>query len=221
MRQNSATLYRQFSLTHANSPTPKESSPFDLQSLKSMELKSLAQLLGTFMPVAKLPNHDRNGQTFYMIGTEVKSLKLLDSGCMVRVGGGFVTMEEYYDKYSLRQCVALFHMLSSTGLTFVDCIYRLLEEHGASAEILAKYSEAEACKWDDVNKAFIILATHVEEKLNQNRKARRLIGIKHKLMRKAKSVQICVTPRITMRDIKLKALGDDFFFKKFTSKKSS
>ena len=54
------------------------------------------------MPVARLSKNDQTGTTFYLIGTEVKSLKILENCCMVRVGGGFVTLEEYYDKYSVK-----------------------------------------------------------------------------------------------------------------------
>lgn len=59
------------------------------------------------MPVAKI------GENCYLLGTEAKQVKVVgDSLCMVRVGGGYVTLEEYYDRYSVKQCTALFHIIS-------------------------------------------------------------------------------------------------------------
>ena len=59
--------------------------------------------MGTFMPIVKLKREDA-----YLIGTEVKSMTVRGTQCMVRVGGGFVTIEEYYNKYSTKQCVAMY-----------------------------------------------------------------------------------------------------------------
>ena len=33
--------------------------------------------------------------------------------CMVRVGGGYVTIQEYYNKYSTKQAVALYQIMTS------------------------------------------------------------------------------------------------------------
>ena len=79
------------------------------------------------MPIVRLTTDGS-----YLIGTEAKQLSMRGSHCMVRVGGGYVTLEEYYDRYSLKQCVALFHTLSSSGNYFVDTVIGLLHEHTAS-----------------------------------------------------------------------------------------
>jgi len=48
---------------------------------------------------------------------------------MVRVGGGYVTIEEYYNRYSTKQCVALYQIMTNKGTTFLDTVVGLLSEY--------------------------------------------------------------------------------------------
>ena len=52
-----------------------------------MDLEALGQLLSTFMPIVKLKKENS-----YLIGTEAKQMTVKGENCMVRVGGGFVTI---------------------------------------------------------------------------------------------------------------------------------
>jgi len=52
-----------------------------------MDLGSLGQILGTFMPIVKLQKENS-----YLIGCEVKQMNVKGENCMVRVGGGYVTI---------------------------------------------------------------------------------------------------------------------------------
>ena len=100
-----------------------------------MSLKELAQILGTFMPVAKIRKN------CYLLGTEAKQVKVVgDSLCMVRVGGGYVTLEEYYDHYSLKQCVALFHILATEATTYQETIVELLRSHSVEPSTITSFS---------------------------------------------------------------------------------
>ena len=58
------------------------------------------------MPFAKLRK-----ENLYLIGTEVKLLTVKNDKCMVRVGGGFITIKEYYNRYATKQCVHLFQKM--------------------------------------------------------------------------------------------------------------
>ena len=78
-----------------------------------MDLTALSQLLGTFMPIVKLEK-----ENMYLIGTEVKQMTVKGENCMVRVGGGYVTIQEYYNKYSTKQAVALYQIMTSRSTTF-------------------------------------------------------------------------------------------------------
>lgn len=47
------------------------------------------------MPIVKLKNDDS-----YLIGTEVKKMVVRGDKCMVRVGGGYAEMSQYYNDYA-------------------------------------------------------------------------------------------------------------------------
>ena len=66
---------------------------------------------------------------------------------MVNVGGGFVTIQEYYDKYSYSQCVHLYRLLKAQNLSFDAGLIQILEQKNKNRqyrhlpEILAVYRE--------------------------------------------------------------------------------
>ena len=76
------------------------------------------------MPIVRLDSDQK--AALYLIGTEVKQLAVRGACCMVRVGGGYVSLEEYYDKYAVKQCVAFFQIIAHTHLTFVQTVCKLL-----------------------------------------------------------------------------------------------
>ena len=55
-----------------------------IRQFNALSLPALCQLLGTFMPIAKLKKEDS-----YLIGTEVKMMTVRGEKCMIRVGGGY------------------------------------------------------------------------------------------------------------------------------------
>lgn len=80
-----------------------------------MKLKSLVPILTTFMPIVKIDSSTNS----YLLGTEIKQMqKMADNRIMVTVGGGYVTIQEYYEKHSIQQCVKLFSMLKRNNFTF-------------------------------------------------------------------------------------------------------
>ena len=59
---------------------------------------------------------------------------------MVRVGGGFVTLQEYYEKYSAKQCVSFYHLLSSQRVNnFRDGLILLLKNLKVPTDKLMGY----------------------------------------------------------------------------------
>ena len=49
------------------------------------------------MPIVKLKNEDS-----YLIGTEVKKMVVRGDKCMVRVGGGYAEISDYYNDYATK-----------------------------------------------------------------------------------------------------------------------
>lgn len=91
-----------------------------------MDIQSLSQLLRLFIPIVKLAKKDS-----YLIGTEAKQMTVEGNNCMMRVGSEYVTIQEYYDRYTYKQCASLYQILDNESTTFVDSITNLLTEHGA------------------------------------------------------------------------------------------
>ena len=58
--------------------------------------------MGTFIPIAKLQKENT-----FLIGTEVKMMAVRGKNCMVRVGGGFADIKDYYNNYATKQCVSM------------------------------------------------------------------------------------------------------------------
>ena len=45
--------------------------------------------------------------------------KMSDGRIMVTIGGGFITIQEYYEKHSIKQCVKLYSMLKRNNFSFL------------------------------------------------------------------------------------------------------
>lgn len=126
------------------------------------------QLLGVFMPIVKLSGNDR-----YMLGSEVKQVLVRGKNCVVRVGGGFADIPEYYNKYSIKQCTELYHHISSKQLTFQDAVIDLAKKNNADDKVLEAYMAENSEQWDNVNTIFLLLSAFFEEKKNKDNSAKK------------------------------------------------
>ena len=86
------------------------------------------------MPIIKLKK-----ENLYLIGTETKQVTVKGENCMVRVGGGYVTIQEYYDRYSSKQAVQLYHIMSNNSTPFMESIVKLMETNQASQDTIDAY----------------------------------------------------------------------------------
>ena len=71
---------------------------FVVDDFANMDFCTLILMLGTFMPIVRLDHKP----DYYLIGTECKYVTVRDNDCKVGVGGGFVSILEYYDSYSFK-----------------------------------------------------------------------------------------------------------------------
>ena len=95
-----------------------------IDDFDKLDVPALCQLVGSFMPIVKLQKEDS-----YLLGSESKQVVTRGDNCMVRVGGGYVTIAEYYDKYSVKQCVQLFHIMNASSLTFKEVVIDLINKN--------------------------------------------------------------------------------------------
>lgn len=151
MNQTKMALYRE--------SAKKEDEEFSVDFFAEYDISVLAQILGTFMPIIRLKKENT-----YLLGAETKQITTRGENCMVRVGGGYVTIQEYYNKYATKQCVSLYQMMSSQNTPYLETIISLLEKNQAPQEVIDAYCD-EGENWDSVNQLFVLIATFLEEKL--------------------------------------------------------
>ena len=119
IRQTQVCIYREFSQQEADGQNNKrqrqaqQSEQNLIRQFNGLSLPALCQLLGTFMPIAKLKKEDS-----YLIGTEVKMMTVRGEKCMIRVGGGFEDIKDYYNNYATKQCVSLYQRMNQSSSTF-------------------------------------------------------------------------------------------------------
>ena len=90
MKQTQYVIYKEFQKQEEGDEQPELMDLFE-----RLSTQALSQFLGTFMPIVKLKNDDS-----YLIGTEVKKMVVRGDKCMVRVGGGYAEMSQYYNDYA-------------------------------------------------------------------------------------------------------------------------
>mmetsp|Transcript_1211 Transcript_1211/g.1857 ORF Transcript_1211/g.1857 Transcript_1211/m.1857 type:complete len:126 (-) Transcript_1211:481-858(-) len=90
---------------------------------------------------------------------------------MVRVGGGYVTITEYYNKYSVKQCVQLYHIMNANSQTFKDAVVDLMNKNMAMEDFIATYEDLDDDSWESINQLFIILTATLEVKTKEAAKS--------------------------------------------------
>ena len=152
-----------------------------VDQFNALSLPVLCQLLGTFMSIAKLSKQDS-----YLIGTESKQMTVRGELCMIRVGGGYEDIKNYYNNYATKQCVSLYQRMRSSNSTFKEALLDLLGKYSATPEVMEAYRAESDADWQTANDLFILLSNIVEEKTNDLTQARRQTSPK-KLMKKGSS----------------------------------
>lgn len=96
IKQSQRVVYQTFERKRSFTNAKLEQLHIGIEDFESLDDKSVGRLLTCFMPIFRL------GPGSYLIGVESKQILNRGTKCMVRVGGGFVTMEEYYKKYATK-----------------------------------------------------------------------------------------------------------------------
>ena len=86
--------------------------------------------------------------------------------CMIRVGGGFEDIKDYYNNYATKQCVSLYQRMNSTNSTFKQALLDILIKNSAAPDVIEAYQAEDDADWQTANDLFILLSNIVEEKTN-------------------------------------------------------
>ena len=173
INQTQVVIYREFNKHKNKSKKGKQAAQQEnddnmVEQFNALSLPVLCQLLGTFMPIAKLSKQDS-----YLIGTEVKQMMVRGENCMIRVGGGFEDIKAYYNNYATKQCVSLYQRMRSSNSTFKEALLDLLGKNSATPEVIEAYRAEPDTDWQTANDLFILLSNIVEEKTNDLTQARK------------------------------------------------
>lgn len=58
----------------------------------------------------------------YLIGTEVKAIQIKNDSLLVRVGGGYVTLEEHIEKVARYECLKINNLMRKKSLDFKGAV---------------------------------------------------------------------------------------------------
>ena len=102
-------------------------------------------ILSTFMPMARLAHK----QDAYLIGTETKQMTVRNQNCMVKVGGGYKTIQEYYDKNSFKQNIDFYRLCKKNPQDgFLKTLVSILKKVGTPQSVIAKYEAENPAMWE-------------------------------------------------------------------------
>ena len=78
--------------------------------LDYMDLKELEAFVTAFLPVLKVDENnpkEEKKDAKYLIGTEKKALQIKSTDILIRVGGGYATLEEYLKQNGPFECIKI------------------------------------------------------------------------------------------------------------------
>ena len=101
--------------------------------LNHMTAKQISKLLLAHLPFIKL----KDGQ--YMIGTEKKTVMVRSNTLMIRVGGGYATLEEYLHQNAPFECIKIAMVMKDKKYTFKEAVKYYLTKHKAGDKVIKDY----------------------------------------------------------------------------------
>ena len=145
---------------------------FTIEDFAHMDLRTLIQILSTFMPIVRLADK----QDAYLLGTEVKKMTVRKNDCMVSVGGGFMSVQEYYDQCSFKQNMIFYRHCKNSAYdgSFLKTLVSILRKSGTPQEVIAKYEAEDPAMWERVGELFMRLSDFANEKRKQEVKKQRM-----------------------------------------------
>jgi hypothetical protein len=86
-----------------------------------MSIPQLEAAMVGLIPIVKL----ESGK--YLIGTEKKAIQIKNDSLLVRVGGGYVTLEEYIEKNARYECLKINQLMKKKNLEFKEAVCFFLD----------------------------------------------------------------------------------------------
>ena len=107
---------------------PSLSSFMDLLSQQQTE-----EILRLLIPVIKL------NVKMYLIGTKSRHLQIKNTNLLVRVGGGFMDLDQYLTQYSKSECLKINMLMQKHEMTYREAVVQILKQHKAAEKVVNKF----------------------------------------------------------------------------------
>jgi hypothetical protein len=125
----------------------------------------------------------------YLVGSEVKAMQIKADTLLVRVGGGYTTLEEHIEKVARYECLKINQIMRKQQLDFKAAVCTLLDKHKANVKVKNGFVNGDNCTVDAFNSTMKVLEARAET-TNERRKSIKQLktdasGMQKKLMAEA------------------------------------
>ena len=135
----------------------------------------LQVVLIALLPIIKMEEKPAPDKCKYMIGTQSGILMIRSNQIMIRVGGGFATLEEHIRQVGPFECIKIYKLMkgnpdkNEAPMTFKNAVAFYLNKHKTADRIIKQYLDLE----DDDDQMGLFAAAIEYLKLKQQEKAKR------------------------------------------------
>ena len=126
----------------ATNEKPQKAKLEEYEYLKIMNEAELNAVLLALLPVIKLEEKPTADKCKYMLGTQVAVLMIKTNKIMVRVGGGFATIEEHIRQVGPFECIKIYKIMKGNPernqepMTFKNAVAFYLARHKTADKIV-------------------------------------------------------------------------------------
>ena len=126
-----------------------------------MTKKDYDALVTAFLPLLKLEEITANTfqQGKYLVGTLKQAIQIKNNSLLIRVGGGYSTLEAYLDQNGPFECIKLSKQMRDTKCSFKEAVNFYLTKHKAPKKVIQDW-----LKSDDQNSSMFEAAIRKLEK---------------------------------------------------------
>ena len=129
----------------------------DYAFIASMKVPQLEALMVGLIPVVKLDTGK------YLIGTEVKSMQIKNDSLLVRVGGGYCTLEEHIAKVARYECLKINQVMRKQNLDFKNAVCYFLDKHKVNVKVKNGFLKSENATVEAFNTTMKVLEKRQEQ----------------------------------------------------------
>ena len=126
--------------------------------LDYMNEEEINMLLTSLLPVLKL----EAGK--YMIGTEKKPIQIKNDSLLIRVGGGYATLEEYLHQNGPFECIKIAKVMRDKGCDFKAAVEFYLNKHKASKKVVEEWLKTDSSNTELFEKTIAKMREKQDEK---------------------------------------------------------